>query len=279
MRIEKSGDLRHVPFGRGGAIAQTRGARKPGAGSNAITSAFLPNSAGSLIVLVQRPMRGRLPLARAALALSFLLAPSFGAASQNAPCCGPIRPDGARLARLLDRSGVGHLWLPHVHIDWLTGAPDPSRPGWSPTATHCSAYAAAMADRMGVYLLRPPEHGQDLLANAQFRWLAGQGEAEGWREVGAAEAQSLANRGFVVLAAYANPNLRRPGHIAVIRPSEKSLAALAADGPQDAQAGLHNALSVSVAEGFADHRGAWEANGAGGIRFFAHPVDWAKVPS
>jgi hypothetical protein len=223
-------------------------------------------------------MGAQLSLPRAALALSLLLALSFAAPAQNAPCCGPITPGGERLATLLDRSGVEHLWLPHFHIEWLTGEPDPSRPGWSPTATHCSAYAAAMADRMGVYLLRPPEHGQDLLANAQLRWLAGQGEAEGWREVDAKEAQTLANQGFLVLAAYENPDPRRPGHIAVIRPSEKSLAALAADGPEDAQAGAHNALSMPVAESFAGHRGAWEPDGAGGVRFFAHPVDWAKVP-
>ncbi|HTU53954.1 MAG TPA: hypothetical protein VMF62_08275 [Acetobacteraceae bacterium] len=223
-------------------------------------------------------MHGRLFVARAAVALSLLLGLSFAAPARAEPCCGRITPDGQRLAALLDRSGVEHLWQPHVHIDWLTGEPDPDRPGWSPNATHCSSYAAAMADRMGVYLLRPPEHGQDLLANAQFRWLEGQGEEAGWKEVDAKTAQSLANQGSLVVAVYENPDPGRPGHIAVIRPSEKTPAALEAEGPEEAQAGRHNALSIPVAQGFAGHDGGWEPGGTGGLRFFAHAVDWARLP-
>jgi hypothetical protein len=222
-------------------------------------------------------MRRLLSPARAAAALLLLLGLSIALPARAEPCCGPITPDGARLAALLDRSGVAHLWLPHLHIDWLSGAPDPERPGWSPTATHCSAYAAAMAERMGVYLLRPPEHGQDLLANAQFRWLAGQGQAAGWKRVDARTAQSLANRGFLVVAVYENSDPHRPGHIAVIRPSEKTAAALEAEGPDEAQAGARNALDIPVARGFSDHHGAWQPGGTGLLRFFAHPVDWAKL--
>jgi hypothetical protein len=194
------------------------------------------------------------------------------------PCCGEITQAGMRLAFLLDHSGVEHLWLPHTHIAWLTGEPDPARPGVSPTASHCSAFAAAMADRVGIYLLRPPAHGQELLANAQFRWLMDQGAARGWRQVDAREAEALANRGFFVVGVYGNPDPRRPGHIAVIRPSLKSLARLEAEGPQEAQAGAHNFASVAVARGFADHPGAWKPDATGGTRFFAHAVDWTEVP-
>ncbi len=38
--------------------------------------------------------------------------------------------------------------------------------------------------RFGVYILRPPAHGERLLANAQCRWLRTAGDREGWRRVG-----------------------------------------------------------------------------------------------
>ncbi len=217
------------------------------------------------------------PHARAAIALVLLLGLSFAFPARAQPCCGPITQDGQHLAALLDHSGVEILWLPHQHIDWLTGEPDPARPGWSPRATHCSAYAAAMAARMDVYLLRPPEHGQDLLANAQLHWLEGAGAGAGWKEVDAKTAQTLANQGFLAVAVFENPDPHDPGHIAVIRPSEKSLPALEAEGPEEAQAGSHNALSIPVAQGFAGHHGAWQPDGTGTIRFFAHAVDWANL--
>ena len=205
-----------------------------------------------------------------------LLAGSARAASPaDAPCCGPITADGQKLAAFLDRSGVDHLWLAHLHVDWQSGAPDPARPGWSPHATHCSAFAAAMADRLGVYLLRPPAHRQTLLANAQARWLASP-RATGWQSADTRAAQNLANRGWLVVASYANPDPHRPGHIAVLRPSLRSAAALAVRGPAEAQAGGHNFLKTSVVRGFAFHHGAWEA---GDIHFFAHPVDWSRVPA
>jgi hypothetical protein len=191
------------------------------------------------------------------------------------PCCGPITPVGGKLAALLDNSGVDHLWLRATHIIWQTGEPDPARPGGMRHNTHCSAFAAAMADRAGVYLLRPPQHSQSLLANAQMGWLQSRsGEQAGWRAVATPlEAQAEANRGFLVVAVFANPDTKRAGHIAVLRPSEKTLAELERDGPQEAQAGSDNAVSTAVADGFRHHKGAFSPDG-GAIRYFAHPVDW-----
>ncbi len=210
------------------------------------------------------------------LLVGLLLTAAPGARAQAQPCCGPITADGMKLAHLLDRSGVEHLWLIAQHVIWDTGEPDPARPGGTNRATHCSAYAAAMAQRAGVYLLRPPEHGQTLLANAQMRWLdSREAHDDGWRRVvSPAEAQAAANRGELVVAVFENPDPHRPGHIAVLRPSEKTQAELDRDGPQEAQAGSRNWLSTSVAEGFHGHPGAWEPGGTGTIRFFAHKVDW-----
>lgn len=40
------------------------------------------------------------------------------------------------------------------------------------------------------------------------------------------EAQTTANEGNLVLAVFANPDAERSGHVAVVRPSEKSMEAL-----------------------------------------------------
>ena len=43
------------------------------------------------------------------------------------------------------------------------------------------------------------------------------------------------------------------------------------------QAGLHNALEVSLAKVFSSLPGALKPGGTGGVRFFAHSVDWKQV--
>jgi hypothetical protein len=78
-------------------------------------------------------------------------------------------------------------------VNWETGEPDRDGAYEGPNKhTHCSAFAAAAAKHMGVYLLRPPEHGQQLLANAQAGWLAsGEAQSRGWEEIsGAHHAQT-----------------------------------------------------------------------------------------
>ena len=210
------------------------------------------------------------------LILAALLLGSAPARAQ--PCCGPITPEGRALAGFLDRTGVDHLWRAGWHVDWRSGAINRPEPGGAEAKTHCSAFVAAIAERLGVYILRPPQHRQSLLANAQMRWLEDQGESEGWHPVAnLEEAQRLANRGLLVVASYKSPNPHRPGHIAILRPSEKSLAALLRDGPDETQAGAANYLSVPLAEGFRHHRGAWPSGRPNSVRFFAHSL--ARLPA
>jgi len=191
------------------------------------------------------------------------------------PCCGPISTDGRRLASFLDQSGVDHLWESGWHVNWETGKKDRAHPGGKEAATHCSAFVAAMGKRLGIYVLRPPEHAQELLANAQLAWLRDKGKTADWHPVASyVEAQTEANRGRLVLAAFRNPDPHRPGHIAIIRPSDKDRASLDRDGPQETQAGETNAISTTVASGFAHHKGAWVPGGGGGMRYYAHAIDW-----
>lgn len=193
-----------------------------------------------------------------------------------APCCGPITADGRTLGTFLDESGVETLWLPGWHVDWKTGRPDRDAPGGHGSRSHCSAFAAAMAERLGIYLLRPPEHGQILLANAQRRWLDGpDAAADGWLPVeGDRAAVAAANQGFLVVAVVANPNPRKAGHIAIVRPSLKPAAALATEGPDIVQAGSRNLLNGTVARVFRNHAGAWQPGGGGTLAYFAHAVNW-----
>ena len=206
-----------------------------------------------------------------ALAILALIGISGGLRAQPGPCCGPIEANGQQLARLLDDTGVDHLWMRGWHVDWQTGAQDRATPGGPEARTHCSAFIAAIAERLGIYVLRPPQHPQNLLANAQMHWLRAEGEQAGWRPLaGPRDAQTRANAGELVLAVWENPNPHRPGHAAIIRPSEKTDAQLDADGPQETQAGTRNYLDTNVATGFRSHP-------KDQIRYFAHSIAWATL--
>jgi hypothetical protein len=200
--------------------------------------------------------------------LLLLLAPGMHAAAHR-PCCGEITSAGVQLASVLDGMNVEALWIANQHVNWETGEPDRGAAYEGPGKhTHCSAFAAAAAKQLGVYLLRPPEHGQLLLANAQAQWLSSaKAMSEGWRPVmGAEMAQTEANRGNLVVVVFANPDQREPGHVAIIRPSEKSLMALERNGPDIIQAGTHNHVRTVVRIGFENHPGAWPD----GVRYYMH---------
>jgi hypothetical protein len=208
------------------------------------------------------------------LLLVYLIA-HRGVHAETQPCCGVISPAGERLAQFLNASDVTHRWRAGWHVDWRTGEKNRGSPGGPEAKTHCSAFVAAMAERLGIYVLRPPEHRQELLANAQMGWLHDHGGEHGWQPVATpAAAQAAANRGELVLEAFENPNPAKPGHIAIVRPSEKSRADLERDGPQETQAGETNAISATTKVGFSHHHGAWIAGGIGGLRYYTHAVNW-----
>ncbi len=177
-------------------------------------------------------------------------------------------PEGRQLQEFLDSLHVEDLWLAGTHVNWRTGKPDAGPKSGSGTKSHCSAFAAAACERLGVYILRPPDHGQELLANAQSEWLGGPGREAGWVPVrDGRDAQKRANRGEIVVASYRSANPHRAGHIAIVRPGDKSDARIDREGPDVIQAGQSNYASTSLQNAFHHHRGAWES---GDIRFYAH---------
>ena len=191
--------------------------------------------------------------------------------AQPVPCCGPISAAGARLASLLDSMHVESLWLANQHVNWESGEPDRGAGYEGPgNHTHCSAFAAAAGKRLGVYMLRPPEHGQELLSNAQANWFPGpEGRKAGWRPVSQMQqAQHLANEGNLVVVLFKNPDAHKPGHVAIVRPSEKPAHALEENGPEVIMAGQHNYDKINVRIGFQNHPGAFPD----GVRYFVHSL-------
>ena len=198
-------------------------------------------------------------------------------ASPKADCCGAITPEGARLGHLIDSMDVEHLWLADAFVDWRTGKWVHAETGKS---THCSAFAAAVGDRLNVYMLRPPEHPTLYLASAQVHWFGtGKASQDGWRELTGpdrqAQAQRLANTGSLVVIGYATEagDADAHGHIVVVRPAVKTNEQIAKQGPQVAQAATHNRSSDAAANSFNAHPGAWPNK----VRYYAHDVDWSAT--
>ena len=201
---------------------------------------------------------------RIALTSALILGGLRGAAAAE------ITPEAGRLGRALDALDVENRWPAGVHVSWESGVPDGRPVHGSGKHTHCSAFVASAAKSLGIYILRPPEHSQELLANAQFEWLAEEGQAKGWRAVrDAEEAQDLANHGWLVVAAYRAHKSSQPGHIAIVRPSERSRSSIRKEGPQVIQAGGTNYRSTTLERGFASHPYAWKRHE---VRFYAHRI-------
>jgi hypothetical protein len=159
---------------------------------------------------------------------------------------------------------VERLWLKGHHIDWKTGGADDPYAGHN-IKTHCSVFVAAACMRKGIYILRPPDHKQALLANAQYDWLQSpMGRQYGWRPLSSdaavavyLKAQEYANKGYVVVAVYQNPDPHKPGHIALVMPEEMSEQQLAQDGPELIMAGHVNSSHISLRKGFEKHISQW----------------------
>jgi len=195
---------------------------------------------------------------RSAIILFFLAAFATNAVhAQNLS----VSESGTRLKKDYLAMDVEHLWQSGAHINWQTGRPD------DPTAnrevkTHCSAFIAALCDRQGIYILRPPEHKQELLANAQYDWLASaEAKDKGWRPLTGAEiykrAQEYANKGYVVVAIFKSPEPHEPGHIAAVMPAPMPSNELASDGPKLISASTHNYNFTTLRAAFKRHITDW----------------------
>ncbi len=215
--------------------------------------------------------------------LALLSAPPAQPAAAEPSRCGPISARGHRLETLFDGLGVESRWLVDEHINWETGEPDKGADYDGPgRSTHCSAFAAAVGKKLGIYLLRPPDHGQILLANAQAEWFhTDKGRVAGWRSVaGPWQAQTLANEGNLVVIVYDERRTRAPIYKGPGTSCHcASRAALRAgpfsedNGPSIIQAGTKNYTNTSTKVGFVHHPGAWPH----GVQYYTHAVDGLRL--
>ena len=170
-----------------------------------------------------------------------------------------ISEDGQQLQSFYRDQNVENLWLAYQHVDWKTGQPDD--PNNTKAKTHCSAFVASACYQAGIYILRPPEHKQALLANAQADWLASEnGKNEGWRKIDSnilEMAQILANDGYIVVASYKNNDTTKPGHIALVFPALVVSDSVTENGPKTIQAGKINATDIYLKQGFQKHLTNW----------------------
>ena len=201
----------------------------------------------------------------------------------------PHSAGGLRLEQFLDDMSVETRWIAGHHIVWQTGQQNGADGSTPEDHTHCSAFVAAVALDLDIYILRPPNHPQELLANAQVAWLDGDiysgpaAIASGWQPLGTsgdpavtARAVGLANAGKLVVGGYQQPDVidpatgilvRKPGHVVVVRPQQGDFAS--ATGPLVTMASTRNWRLIQMAAAFSAHPGAWPA----AIRLFVHDTD------
>ena len=118
---------------------------------------------------------------------------------------------------------IENLWIAGNHVNWETGMAD-KPDATAGNHTHCSAFVAAACQKMGIYILCPPQHGQLLLANAQYAWLqTPEAVKKGWKEIIGTDrasiyrqVQQLANAGNTIVAICKNPDPSKPGHAAFV---------------------------------------------------------------
>jgi len=183
----------------------------------------------------------------------------------------PISPTGEKLNDFLDGLDVTRKWLPDHYVDWSSGTVLGKYRG---AGTHCSTFVAAAATRLGVKILKPTDY-RGFLANAQYDWLRNHGAQHGWAQVdNHLTAQQIANQGCLVVISYANPNRRRPGHIAIVRPSNKPKEAISMNGPQIIQAGRKNYNSASLAKGFRNPQAAFRKHR---LQYYAHDTPFCRL--
>jgi hypothetical protein len=195
---------------------------------------------------------------------------------------------GPRLAEFLDCLPVKTRWIHNHRVVWQTGQQNAPESQRTTEETHCSAFVAAVALMLDIYILRAPHHGQDDLANAQADWLAGgaafggpTAKASHWIALGSSgdagalkAAVDAANLGKLVVGFYraapGSDGKPVPGHACIVRP--QSAAAVGDDGPHVISVADDNRPDTPMKTAFHAHPEAWPDR----IALYAHATDLEK---
>jgi hypothetical protein len=179
----------------------------------------------------------------------------------------------AMLTAFLDSLQVVNYWIEGFSVNWLTGATNGDSINMTEgTATHCSAFVGAVTDLLGIYILRQPQASDILLANNQANWLAT--NTDDWYPVdNMVDAQHMVNTGALAVASWLNPDPSQPGHIAVLRPSNRTDASIDTLGPEECQSGDNNYADTNISTGFATP-GQFPSE----IKYYYHAVTYPVSP-
>jgi hypothetical protein len=97
------------------------------------------------------------------------------------------------------------------------------------------------------------------LPGNQIDWFLNVGKEKSWVKVGEVESQTLANQGWVVVAAWQNMasagHRENSGQLAIVRPDSGPVSELAERGPLVIMAGPQNYNRIGLKDGFP--AGAW----------------------
>jgi len=133
-------------------------------------------------------------------------------------------------------------------IEVLRQFPVESHPRYEPRpgVTFCNIFVADISRALGAEIpywwMR-----SELNANSMADWLAGRhGQRHGWRISTRGECIARAELGMPCVVVWKNPDEKKPGHIAMVVPSEMHGEA------RIAQAGSINSLSLALTRGFGD---------------------------
>ena len=182
---------------------------------------------------------------------------------------------GEKLKQFYQGLNVETHWVAGQHINWETGESD-DRDDTHNLKNHCAAFVAGTCQKLKIVILRPPEHGQDLLSNAQFDWLStAAAAAQAWKRIAGdnlyGQAQDLANKGFVVVAVIKNTDEKKPGQIAFVNPAVITDKDLTDSGPQLIMAGVKNYSNISLKTGFKGFYSKWPESQIE-FYYFVNPV-------
>lgn len=183
-----------------------------------------------------------------------------------------VTAEGTALNAFLDSFQVTNFWIDGYSVNWLTGATNGNGPNMTiGTASHCSAFAPAVAELLGIYLLHPPQESDVDLANAQAVWFTT--NTSGWFPIDSmVDAQHMVNAGALVMASYLSTT--GSGHICVLRASPRTDASVYAYGPEECQSGESNYADTNAVTGFNQHPGAFPVN----IYYYGHTVTYPITP-
>ncbi len=203
---------------------------------------------------------------------SLCVATTWGEATAGTATPNAVTTNGLLLNAYLDSFQVTNFWLDGYSVNWLTGATNGNGPNMTiGTASHCSAFAPAVAELLGIYLLRPPQESNVDLANAQAQWFVT--NADGWYPIDSMiDAQHQANTGVLVMGSYYSTS--GSGHIAVLRASTRTDASVYSYGPEECQSGESNYGDTNAVTGFNQHPGAFPNN----IYWYGHTVTAPYTP-